>query len=330
MSLEGPPGSFQPEDDDSYRESTPRSPTPVRHLKSHLKTVAGSRLASRLDAPEYKEAQLLQKDSSPLPRPPKPMNVQRAVKYITQSFAYLINKQEKQNIQINKRFNEVLKAIVTIPSIADPRARSARPRLDMSQINIDDSLQIIPRSLQMTSKTYSYNEQIKEAINQRVTRSPNYNRCPDKHPRCKRFDERLLKFSKGSYLDDRRNFQYSFDINNYFFQTAEYDRFKIKRQDIGVFDPQFPNLKGQGAVTDNSRLVFTDVYNFIKCIYILLEDSSTAHETKQQIKAIFSTLFVEIAVIQQTTELINDVRNILYSDGLVAIMCVLRQRFTPD
>ena len=158
MSLEGPPGSFQPEDDDSYRESTPRSPTLVRHLRSHLKTVAGSRLASRLDAPEYKEAQLLQKDSSPLPRPPKPMNVQRAVKYITQSFAYLINKQEKQNIRVNERFNEVFKAIVTISNIADLRTKSVRSRLDMLRINIDDSLQIIFYSLQMTLRTYSYNK----------------------------------------------------------------------------------------------------------------------------------------------------------------------------
>src|SRR6266699_4351519 len=160
MSLEGPPGSFQPEDDDSYRKSRPGSPAPARHLRSHLETAEGSRLASRLDALEYEEAQPLQKDSPPPPGPPKPVNMQGAVKYITQSLAYLIDKQERQNVRVNKRFNEVFKAIAAIPSIADLRARSARPRLDMPRVSIDDSLQVIPRSPQMTLRTYSYNEQM--------------------------------------------------------------------------------------------------------------------------------------------------------------------------
>ncbi len=93
--LKGPLGSFQPEDDDSYRENKPGSPTFVRHLKSYSEIVEGSHLASRLDASEYKEAQLLQKDSPPPFGPPKLMNIQRAMKYTTQSLAYLIDKQEK-------------------------------------------------------------------------------------------------------------------------------------------------------------------------------------------------------------------------------------------
>ena len=145
------------------------------------------------------------------------MNIQRAVKYTIQSFVYLIDKQERQNAWVNERFNEMLKAIAAIPSITDPRAKSARPRLDMPQISIDDSPQVILRSPQMTLRTYSYNEQIGEAINQRATRSPGYSRHPNKYPRCKRPDERSPKFSRRSYLDDRRNFQRSFDINNYFF-----------------------------------------------------------------------------------------------------------------
>ncbi|SRR6266699_5611540 len=111
----------------------------------------------------------------------------------------------------------MLKAIAAIPSITDPRAKSARPRLDMPQISIDDSPQVILRSPQMTLRTYSYNEQIGEAINQRATCSPGYGRRPDEHPRRERPDERSLEFSKGSYFDDRRSSQCSFDINNYFF-----------------------------------------------------------------------------------------------------------------
>ncbi len=89
---EGPLGSFQPEDDDSYRESRLGSPVPARHLRSHSEIAEGSRLASRLDAPEYEEAQPLQKDSFPPPGLSKLVNVQGAVKYTIQSFAYLIDK----------------------------------------------------------------------------------------------------------------------------------------------------------------------------------------------------------------------------------------------
>ncbi len=149
----------------------------------------------------------------------------------------------------------------------------------------------------MTPRTYSYNEQMEETINQRIIRSLGYDRRPDKHPRCERPDERSSEFSKGSYLNDRRNFQRLFNINNYFSQTIEYDRFKIKRQDIGIFDLQFLNPKGQKAVTDGSRFVFTDVYDFIEYIYIFLKDNLTVYKTEQQIKAIFFTLLVGTTVI---------------------------------
>src|SRR6266699_2557588 len=123
--------------------------------------------------------------------------------------------------------------------------------------------------------------------------------------------------------NDRQSSQRSFDMNNYFSQTAEYDRFKIKRQDIGVFDPQFPNPKGQGAVTDGSRFVVTDVHDFMERVYTLLEDSSAVYETERQIKAMFSTLLTGAAVTWWITELINDVRNMLRSDGLAVMMRVL-------
>src|SRR6266566_2645870 len=118
----------------------------------------------------------------------------------------------------------------------------------------------------MTLKTYSHNEQIKETISQRAIRSSNYSRHPNEHLRRKYPDERSPEFSRGSYLDDRRSFQRSFDMNNYFSQTTEYNRFKIKRQDIDIFDLQFPNLKSQRTITDGFKLIFTDIYDFIKYI----------------------------------------------------------------
>src|SRR6266699_4421787 len=65
-------------------------------------------------------------------------------------------------------------------------------------------------------------------------------------------------------------------------------------------------------------------------VHTFLEDSSAAYETERQIKAMFSTLLVGAAVIWWTTELTSDVRSMLRSDGLAAMMRVLRRRFTPD
>ena len=171
---------------------------------------------------------------------------------------------------------------------------------------------------------------MEEAISQRVACSPGYSRRLDEYLRRECPDEYSLKFFRGSYFDNRRSFQRLFDMNNYFFQTVEYDRFKIKCQDIGIFDLQFPNPKGQGAVTDGSRFIFIDVYNFIERVHILLEDSLAVHEIERQIKVIFSILFVRAAVIQWTIELTNDICNMLYSDKLVIMICTLRRRFTSN
>ncbi len=83
-------------------------------------------------------------------------------------------------------------------------------------------------------------------------------------------------------------------------------------------------------VTDGSRFVFTDIYNFIERIHTFLKDNLTAYEIERQIKAIFSTLFVETAIIWWTTELTNDMRNMLRSDKFTIMIYTLRQRFTPD
>ncbi len=128
-------------------------------------------------------------------------------------------------------------------------------------------------------------------------RSLGYGRHLDEYLRCKRPDEHSPEFSKRLYFDDRRSFQRSFDMNNYFFQTTEYNRFKIKRQDIGVFDLQFFNLKGQGAVTDGSRFIFINIYDFIERIYTLLEDSLAVYKTERQIKVMFFMLLAGVVVI---------------------------------
>ena len=105
-----------------------------------------------------------------------------------------------------------------------------------------------------------------EAKSQRAARSIGYRRRYEEYPRIERLNECSLEFVRRLYFDDHRSFQCLLDTNDYFVQTAVYNKFKIKRQDIDVFDLQFPNPKGQRVVTDGSRLVFIDVYNFIKYV----------------------------------------------------------------
>ena len=83
-----------------------------------------------------------------------------------------------------------------------------------------------------------------EARSQRAMRSSGYKRYHKEHPCIERPNERSLEFVRRLYFDDHRSFQRPSDTNDYFVQATIYDKFKIKRQDIGIFDPQFPNPKG--------------------------------------------------------------------------------------
>ena len=52
---------------------------------------------------------------------------------------------------------------------------------------------------------------------------------------------------------------------------TECNKHCFKPQDIGIFDLQFPNPKDLGAIIDDSRLVYTNVNNFVECIKTFIE-----------------------------------------------------------
>ena len=58
-------------------------------------------------------------------------------------------------------------------------------------------------------------------------------------------------------------------------------KYHIKRQNIGIFDFEFPNLQGLGVVIDDSRLIYTDVFEFIERIYTILKDNFIVNKSKQ-------------------------------------------------
>ncbi len=112
---------------------------------------------------------------------------------------------------------------------------------------------------------------------------------------------------------------------------AEKDaKYRIKRQDIGIFDPEFPNPQELGAVTDGSRLVYTDVFEFVERMRTILEDDFIAGESERQIIGFFPTLLAGSAVIWWSVELMPENRAQLRQTGLDGILKALEKRFTPD
>jgi len=49
-------------------------------------------------------------------------------------------------------------------------------------------------------------------------------------------------------------------------------KYCIKQQDIGIFDPEFPNLQELGTVIDGSCLIYIDVFEFVERMRTILKD----------------------------------------------------------
>ncbi len=64
-------------------------------------------------------------------------------------------------------------------------------------------------------------------------------------------------------------------------ETEKDAKYHIKRQDIGIFDFKFPNLQRLRTITNNSRLVYINVFEFIERIYIILKDNFIVDKSKR-------------------------------------------------
>ena len=63
-------------------------------------------------------------------------------------------------------------------------------------------------------------------------------------------------------------------------ETEKDTKYYIKRQDIGIFDPEFLNLQRLKIIINSNRLIYIDVFEFIKYIYTILEDDFIVGESK--------------------------------------------------
>ncbi|KAJ4294696.1 hypothetical protein N0V88_004929 [Collariella sp. IMI 366227] len=79
--------------------------------------------------------------------------------------------------------------------------------------------------------------------------------------------------------------------------TARAEAVKIKRDDIGLFDPHHEDPNDLGVVQDGKTLIYTDVRCFADRVYTFLEDEATREEASRAILSFFQTLLAGSAVI---------------------------------
>jgi hypothetical protein len=103
---------------------------------------------------------------------------------------------------------------------------------------------------------------------------------------------------------------------------------KIKREEIGIFNPDYKDPDDLGLVQDGKNLIFTDVYSFVDRISTFTE--STGEEAARQIISQFQALLGGPAILWWTNEVMAARRIDLRNRGLTALLDELTDRFGPD
>ncbi|KAI1733407.1 hypothetical protein F4680DRAFT_441847 [Xylaria scruposa] len=105
---------------------------------------------------------------------------------------------------------------------------------------------------------------------------------------------------------------------------------KLKREDIGTFDPSYDDPDDLGVVTEGKNVIFTDVYCFCDRIQSFLEDETTRYSNERQILALFQTLLTGPAVLWWNNELGVAERTNLRQQGLKPLLTKMKERFILD
>ena len=65
------------------------------------------------------------------------------------------------------------------------------------------------------------------------------------------------------------------------------DSIKIKREEVGQFNPLYKDPDDLEVVVDRKNLIYTNVYCFIDYINTFIEDATTRYNVECQILGIF-------------------------------------------
>ncbi|KAK3896331.1 hypothetical protein C8A05DRAFT_40180, partial [Staphylotrichum tortipilum] len=104
---------------------------------------------------------------------------------------------------------------------------------------------------------------------------------------------------------------------------------RIKRDDLGVFNPTQYDPDDAGMVTKGKITIYTDVHVFVEAISTLTEDDPTG-SISQNVAQFFPTIIQSTAFAWWNGELTMAQRGALRNQGLPAMLQALSRRFAPD
>jgi hypothetical protein len=132
--------------------------------------------------------------------------------------------------------------------------------------------------------------------------------------------------------DRGQDFRQQTEVRTTVYTTASRlgSHFRVRREDIGQFNPHYEDPEEVGIVCKGRGIIFTDVICFQDRLQSFLEDEETAAKAEKQILSMFQTLLSGPAVIWWNNELTETMRVQLRREGLEAVTAALRIRFAPD
>ncbi|KAI0844153.1 hypothetical protein F5Y00DRAFT_249303 [Daldinia vernicosa] len=102
---------------------------------------------------------------------------------------------------------------------------------------------------------------------------------------------------------------------------------QLRREDIGRFNPDYPDPKNVGMIFDGNTPIFTDLDRFVERVESFLEDHVTAAANEKQLKLLFEILLDGPAALWWSYELTYDDRRSLRRAGLAQMLAALKRRF---
>ena len=96
------------------------------------------------------------------------------------------------------------------------------------------------------------------------------------------------RYDNGNPREDRYYYKTTYDTSST--GGSKSDSIKIKREEVGQFNPLYKDPDDLGVVADGKNLIYTNVYCFIDYINTFIEDINIRHDIERQILGIFQTL----------------------------------------
>ncbi|KAK7750468.1 hypothetical protein SLS62_007547 [Diatrype stigma] len=181
-------------------------------------------------------------------------------------------------------------------------------------------------SNQFANFTTNMGRQIQENVREAMGQSNNQTRTPVTETH---IGNDHNSHQRGSRSPDRRD-DFS-DTHHYpASQNQSSSGHKLKKNDIGIFDPHEPDPEGIGLIPTKTPIIFTDAYAFRDRINSFLEDRASRADYERQLLTLFQTLLAGPAVVWWNSELQEFNRTQLRATGIQAMLSALINRFRPD